>query len=115
MLRSLKQAFLAYRYRHNTIGEMAVMLDNTICHARRCAYDLRHAASCIHAANGKELPEHKVFYDRAHMWIDLFAPNGAKEYRSQQGQLIARLERRIEELERIIDKAGLPDPERIPF
>lgn len=115
MPRFLRQWWLTFAYRYNTIGEMAVMLDNTICHARRCAYDLRHAASAIDPTGPLGRYEYDLYHDRAQMWIKTFAPNGAKEYRSQSLKDAMNLEDRIAELERIVDKAGLPDPNRMPF
>lgn len=114
-MKRLRQWWLTFAYRYNTVGEMAVMLDNTICHARRCAYDLRHAASSIACSTEGESREYRIYRDRAQMWIKLFAPNGQKQYRSEMMNDFMKMESRIEELERIVDKAGLPDPNRMPF
>lgn len=115
MRRILRQWWLTFAYRYNTIGEMAVMLDNVQCHARRCAYDLRHAASSIDYTNPIGRSEYDLYHERAQMWLKLFAPNGEKKYRSQQFYEMSKLEERVAELERIVDDAGIPDPNRMPF
>jgi hypothetical protein len=63
--------------------------------ARRCAYDLAHAADSI----PRHDEFHKVFTERAYMWQKVFTPgDDGKNYRHRLHGVIGDLERKIEKL-----------------
>ena len=60
--------------------------------ARRCAYDLGHAAGEI-----KDPDTQKIFWDRHYMWLNVFNPvNGGKDYRDELHRRISFLEHRVD-------------------
>ena len=61
--------------------------------ARRCAYDLGHAAS-----ECKDRDMGKLYHARHNMWLEIFSPTGGKDYRHDLHRQIAQLEREIEDL-----------------
>jgi hypothetical protein len=71
--------------------------------ARRCAYDLRHAGSELNMQKEKPFLD---FEQRAQMWIDIFAPDGVKNYRLDLHNEIFRLELKIKELEKQVVELG---------
>lgn len=75
--------------------------------ARRCAYDLDHAASSI-----RDTRFGPRFSERAQMWIKIFAPDGVKDYRHQLHNDMDKLEFRVERLREFCKKNGL-DPEEV--
>lgn len=75
--------------------------------ARRCAYDLSHAASPY---NDSETA--KMFEERSRMWLGLFAPDGVKDYRHQLLNDNMKLEFRIERLRNFCVDNGL-DPNKV--
>lgn len=75
--------------------------------ARRCAYDLSHSAW------GNQTPElADRFETRARMWINIFSPDGVKDYRHRLHNDIDKLELRIDRLREFCTKNGL-DPEEV--
>lgn len=62
--------------------------------ARRCAYDLSHAASEISVTGG----DSTLFYERAQMWQRTFSPDGLKLYHSELSNKIQMLERELHDL-----------------
>jgi hypothetical protein len=70
--------------------------------ARRCAYDLRHAAGELFM-EGKDGP-YQMYQDRAEAWLKIFAPDGIKEYRLELHREIDRLEWEIKALKEARDK-----------
>jgi hypothetical protein len=80
--------------------------------ARRCAYDLKHAASEVELAGDR----YNSDYDkRAEMWLSIFTPDGAKQYRSDLHREIAHLEFRIKNYQDTLKEHGIKDPGHIPF
>lgn len=75
--------------------------------ARRCAYDLSHAAF---SGNSPELAD--MYEGRARMWLKIFAPDGVKDYRHRLYSDIDKLEFRVERLREFCKKNGL-DPEEV--
>lgn len=75
--------------------------------ARRCAHDLAHAAWGNH---GPEMA--REFERRAEMWLDVFAPDGVKDYRHQLYNDVDKLEFRVGRLRDFCKKNGL-DPEEV--
>jgi hypothetical protein len=77
--------------------------------ARRCAYDLSHAGSDLSLLpdDGLERPD---YYERAHYWLKLFAPDGIKNYRHEMHLEIWRLEQQVKDLEKQLRAKGFePD------
>lgn len=75
--------------------------------ARRCAYDLRHAGSNLSCYPDDGLrPD---YYDMAHGWLRIFAPDGIKNYRLDLHQEIFRLESQVKTLEKLCRDNGI-DP-----
>lgn len=71
--------------------------------ARRCAYDLGHAASEI-----KNSEYSTMFHDRHHMWLKVFNPaDGGKNYRDELHYKIDSLENRIEKFMKLCDEKGV--------
>lgn len=67
--------------------------------ARRCAYDLRHAADDVE----RYMPASERYVDwgvRANMWLDIFSPDGLKNYRTELHQEIMSLNVKIGALAR---------------
>lgn len=77
--------------------------------ARRCAYDLDHAAGM---APGEF---RDLFCKRAQQWIALFDPDRMKQYRVSILDQLEEIERENEVLRKQLREAGiLPDSEK-PF
>lgn len=81
--------------------------------ARRCAYDLDHAAGEM-----SDPDKMKFFCQRSRMWLSIFAPDGVKDYRHKTHIDIMRLECRVDILRAFCVQNGL-DPnvvdEVLPF
>lgn len=75
--------------------------------ARRCAYDLDHAVA--------ELPDGFLkgqLKDSPKRWLDIFSPDGVKNYRHQLYADIDSLEMRVEKLRNFCTENGL-DPDEV--
>lgn len=87
--------------------------------ARRCAYDLSHAASTISTLGPGDIPEeYHVFRERADYWKSVFNPaDGGKNYRSSLGNEIMELEAEVTRLQRLCKENNInyENPNRIPF
>ncbi len=76
--------------------------------ARRCAYDLRHAADDLSSYVG---PDHYVdFSQRANQWLEIFAPDGIKNYRLDLHREITMLESQVRRLTDLCKANGIDDP-----
>lgn len=71
--------------------------------ARRCAYDLAHAAD-------PSIAEHIDIEKRARDWLDIFAPDGVKNYRLRLHRDILSLESQVSKLYEMAKAAGLNPP-----
>ena len=71
--------------------------------ARRCAYDLAHAAD-------PGIAEHIDIDQRARDWLDIFAPDGVKNYRLRMHRDILSLESQVHKLYEMAKGAGLNPP-----
>lgn len=108
MIAYLRRLFLPHAERFSQ-----VQLELMTKAGRRCAYDLRHAASCIH-----DPAEQQLFHDRAYMWLNVFNPGSdGKNYRHRLHIEIDRLETRIEKLVALCEAAGIDvhSDQDIPF
>lgn len=83
--------------------------------ARRCAYDLAHAADEIGMNSTSEL-----FRERARMWIEIFEGDGGKKYRHELHDEIFNRDIVIDQYRKLVEKHGLLEEaekfdERLPF
>ncbi len=92
MIFLLKTWYFRWRNRDQTPRAMAEMYLILLYSARRCAYDLRHAADAL----PESLSEvSRLFHDRSHWWLKLFAPDQIKEYRHDMQRQIEKLEHEV--------------------
>jgi hypothetical protein len=68
--------------------------------ARRCAYDLTHAAD-------PTLHQHVDIEEMARNWQTIFSPDGVKNYRLDMHREIMSLQRQAKTLHELAEKAGL--------
>ncbi len=81
--------------------------------ARRCAYDLGHAASDV-----KDPIFSQMYHDAHYHWLDIFEKGGegGKHYRHRLHGEISRLEFQIKKIREILKENNLEDPTKeIPF
>lgn len=83
----------------------------TLLAARRCAYDLKHAADEISYTDTEKA---KFFKDRADHWLSISNPVGIKQYQHSLHYEIQRLESRIDELEKLCEDNGIASG-KLPF
>lgn len=101
-------------------SELRQLNELVIKSARRCAYDLRHAASYIamtEPVSGLP-PECEIFHERARYWLSVFNPaDGGKNYHSTLGNEISKLELEVERLEKLCRDNNIDPthPDRFPF
>lgn len=85
----------------------------TVLAARRCAYDLKHAAQDLGGPAGD------LYLERAGMWLDIFNPtDGPKQYRHSLHNEIFHLECQVDRLKKLLEDNGIEDPDdpdKIPF
>lgn len=74
--------------------------------ARRCAYDLRHAADML-PSEGPDANFSQIFRDRAHQWIGIFAPDGIKNYKLELHQEMFRIECEVRRLIKLCKDNGV--------
>lgn len=81
--------------------------------ARRCAYDLAHASSDLWFATRKE----NIYHERHQMWLEIFEPTGAKDYRHKLHLEIDNLEYEIKRLQKVCTENNIDfvDQDAIPF
>ncbi len=83
--------------------------------ARRCAYDLRHAAQDV-ACNYLKEERSKEWSERANMWLTIFnAADDPKNYRAGLHMKIFSLECQIEKLKKLCKEKGIDIPDERPF
>lgn len=95
---------------------LAETLAITIRCARRCAYDLSHAADMIDPRMGREWEQR--FQDKANHWQSLFSSGtSTKDYRLRLHSELDQANRTIEKLRERLKAAGLPayDDHEMPF
>lgn len=80
--------------------------------ARRCAYDLKHAGSELEIAGSRFENDYN---ERADMWLDIFTPDGTKQYRHILHREITMQEIRIKEYKELLKKHNIPFNDNIPF
>ena len=92
------------------------LLELTIKAARRCAYDLDHAAGLIGYEVGPDVC--KSMEGRAKLWQGIFNPaNGPKDYRSQLHHTITDLQIKVDRLLALCreNKIATPYDDEFPF
>lgn len=95
--------FLFWKKAPAPLDVLAEQLEVVIKAGRRCAYDLKHAASDV---NDPEM--RRIFSSRADTWLTIFAPvDGPKDYVSRLNREINQLQRDIRALKAEAKKHGL--------
>ena len=81
--------------------------------ARRCAYDLKHADHDVWRVTRKP----SGYHERSLMWLEIFEPTGAKDYRHKLHHKIDDLHSTIARLNALCEENGIDpiDPDAIPF
>lgn len=102
-----------WRWRNTPRDEMVEIHDLIVLAARRCAYDLNHAADEIgKSAYGID------YHQRSQNWLDIFNPaDGGKNYRHRLHREIACLEHENEKLKTLLNDNGIEyeDKNSMPF
>jgi len=101
-----------WKWRNTSYSDMAEIHELIVKAARRCAYDLKHAANDLSFT--KE-PFADEYLARADMWLDIFAPGGDKNYRHRLHRDISLLEMQIGTYQKLLADHGIEDPGTIPF
>jgi hypothetical protein len=94
-------------------AHVAELHDVLLRSARRCAYDLRHAADEI-----ADQRLRKGFGDRADMWVGIFASgNALKDYRLELHREIQKRDVEIARLRTLCEANGVSPvgPNELPF
>jgi hypothetical protein len=74
--------------------------------ARRCAYDLRHCAAFVPP---ESIFDSSFFEERANHWLEIFEPDGVKDYRHRLHREISTLELHNEGYKRLLKEHGIED------
>jgi hypothetical protein len=81
-------------------------LELTIRSARRCAYDLNHAAGDVRDASMR-----KIYQERADFFVKLFqSGNAMKDYRHRLYDQISDLEFKLKQLRDLLAEHKIDDP-----
>lgn len=105
---------VCWKHRDDTRFEMLQQYTLVLKAARRCGYDLRHAADSFFRI--ENAADHRFYSDRAEGWLDIFAPTGAKDYRHRLHMDIWELEMKVEKLKKLCEENGIEhDADDIPF
>jgi hypothetical protein len=94
-------------------AHIAELHDVLLRSARRCAYDLRHAADDI--ADGAR---RQAYRERAEMWVGIFASgNALKDYRLELHREVLKRDVEIARLRRLCEANGIDPacPNELPF
>jgi hypothetical protein len=94
-------------------AHIAELHDVLLRSARRCAYDLRHAADEIVEARTR-----RAYGDRADMWLGIFASgNALKDYRLELHREIQKRDTEIARLRALCEANGVNPvgPNELPF
>lgn len=111
---------ICWKHRNDTRFELFELYTLILKAARRSAYDLNHASSDISMSSYKSEEERsesvEFYWERAHHWLEIFSPTGAKDYRHKLHMEIWNLENKIEKLQKLCDENGIKhDGDEIPF
>lgn len=86
--------------------ESVEALELTLRSARRCAYDLRHAAEIL-----DDQVMSLLFRQRADHYVKLFqSGNSMKDYRHELHRTIEDLEMKVDSLRAVLKENNVPDP-----
>jgi len=108
---------VCWKHRNDTRFEMFEQYTLVLKAARRCAYDLNHAAGRMFWDKTEpEDKEYKFYADRADGWLEIFSPTGGKDYRHKLHLEIFELEHKVEKLKNLCEENGIEyDADEIPF
>lgn len=84
------------------LSEVHALLIKT---ARRCAYDLAHAAGDV-----RDEEWSKFYHARSQHWLKIFEPDGMKNYRHQLHHDIESLESQNRALVKLLDENNIKHP-----
>lgn len=107
-MKFLTLLYIRWKFRNLHHRELVEIYGLTMLAARRCAYDLGHAADFV-----RDREFSKRYSERSRMWLGIFEPTGGKNYRHEMHREISNLASRVRELERLceennIDHGGMP-------
>lgn len=106
---------ICWKHRNDTRFEFFEQYTLILKAARRCGYDLHHAAANMFWSTTED-KEYKFYADRADGWLDIFSPTGAKDYRHKLHMDIWNLEMKVKKLQKLCDENGIEhDGDEIPF
>jgi len=91
MLDFIIKIIIKWYMRKTPHEELVDMLTLNIMAARRCAYDLRHAAD----SSDNDF-ERELYSNRARQWLGIFNPSGVKEYYHDLVHENSSLKRKVE-------------------
>lgn len=100
------------KWRNSPERHLAEVHELVVLAARRCAYDLLHAAG--------EIGESRYgtdYHGRANRWLEIFDPtDGPKRYRHELHDEIRRLRSRVKKYRQLLAANGIDDPfPEMPF
>lgn len=97
--------------KEDILSDTIEILELTIRAARRCAYDLKHAAEMV-----KDKYFTDIFRDNAQHYVKLFqSGNECKDYRHRLHRTISEHEITIERLRKVLEENKIEDPTSLCF
>jgi hypothetical protein len=105
----IQRLYLWWKFRDETFRSLAESYLILLKSARRCAYDLRHAADAIPAGYYND-----IFDERSRSWVKLFAADGIKDYRLEMHRDIDALRREVDALRAELLEHGITSKVRNP-
>ena len=109
---------ICWKQRNKPFSELAQQYELTLKAARRCAYDLSHCSSELYMyTDNKNISPWADYESMSRNWLDIFSPDGIKNYRHALHGEISRLESDVDRLRRLCLENGIDpnDPHGIPF
>lgn len=99
----IRKLWLKWKYRDLSRSALRAHYDLLLKSARRCAHDLDHVVG--------DLPLHSMMQNemamRARHWLDVFSPDGVKNYRLKLHEELDSLERENDSLRAELEEAGI--------
>lgn len=111
---------VCWKHRSDTHEQLFEQYTLVLKAARRCAYDMDHAATTIWRLGrdkGDTRGDCEFYSERSREWLKIFSPTGGKDYRHRLHDDIRHLEYEIERLKKVCEENGVDhvDPDAIPF
>jgi hypothetical protein len=106
----IKSFLLWQRWRNTPHADLSEIHELIVLAARRCAYDLKHAADGI-ATTLYDKEDGVMFSERARYWLSIFTTNDqGKMYRHRLLIEINNAEQKIELYREFLENKGIEDP-----